>query len=215
MRHLKLILAILFAVTSLSATGTDSKYNIAGVWTDRYHDQRIEIKHGYDGIEVRKRGLFRKTRRFYKVGYNEFSDNNGNIIKIVSSSKLVWKNNRNRSYDVFYRYNDRNYYGNNYQNRNQSYGQSRYDRNYRNRSDNYNHYGSWYNCDGNGHVTLERYGDGFKIKQQGRDRWITYSRDKYEPHVYVSSYGDSYIFKDDYLVWTDKNGYDTTRFRRR
>lgn len=213
---------MLFAVTTLSAASNDSHYRIAGVWTDRYQDQRLEINNGYNGIEVRKRGLFRKTRKFYKVGYNEFSDSNGNVIKIVSSSKLVWKNRRNRSYEVFYRYKGNSYNYNSYQDNyrrnrysSQTYGNSHYGRNYNTDYTPNSNYGSWYSYDGNRSINLERFGDGFRVRNQNRNEWIIYERDRYEANSYTSSYGDSYVFKDDYLIWNGKNGYQTTRYRRR
>jgi hypothetical protein len=220
MGHLKLILVMLFAGTSLYATSSDSYYRIEGIWTDRYHDQRLEIRNGYDGIEVRKKGLFRKTRRFYQVRHNHFSDNNGNTIKIVSSSKLVWKNRRNRTHEVFYRPNNRNRYGNQYdnrysRNRNLGHRNNQNNRNYRTGNLNNNYYGSWYSFDGNRNIVLESHGSGFKVKRRGGNGWKFYERDRYESNVFRSSLGDSYYFKDDYMIWNGKDGYQSIRFRRR
>lgn len=231
MKQAFITLGLLLALPLLLTAG-DIRSNLDGVWIDRYDDDKLEVRDKRYGLEVKKRGLFRKKRIFREVDYNRYADQDGNVIEVLSNNRLVWKNRNNRSYKTFYRngyynssydrgrydsnngrdrynnsrYDDR-YGGSRYDNRNENYGQ---DRNQRSgRFD-----GRWRCADNRRNIFIESRGNGFRARKVSSDQWYDYTQDPYESNVYRCQNGEKYIFKDDSLIWYGRNGCDSVRFRR-
>lgn len=224
---MKQLIIVITVCISLPLLGNDGylRSNLNGTWKDRYHDDKIEIRDTRYGLEVRKKGLFRKTRTFEEIDYNRYADYDGNIIEVLSSNRLVWKNRKNRSYKTFYRNGYSNSrYGNtiNNRNRNNRYnngsryndgnrrGQNRYDRGRIGNGFN----GRWSCSEGRRNIFIETQGNGFRARKVNSDRWYTYEQDPYESNVYRSNNGEKYIYRDNSLIWYGKNGCDTIRFGR-
>ena len=140
----QLIIMLSFFIAAPVFAKSDYRYSqYEGVWQDRYND-KIEIRNGQYGLEVRKKGLFRKTRTFKEVSYNQFADYDGNVIEVLSNNKIVLKNSYNQNYQTFYRGNYSNYNNvrRSYNNRSigvgigigRGYNNSRISRRYRGRS---------------------------------------------------------------------------------
>jgi len=214
MKYSILLLTMLFTMPLLSAE--DIKYTVSGIWQDRYGDEKLDIYQSDYGLEVRKKGLFRKTRTFQEFEYNYFSDSDGNSIEFLSSTKLLWKNRNNRTAKTFYAegytpYDNRSQYGyDRYDSR------SNYNSGYNRQSQRGGRYnGAWVCSAGKRNISIRGYNNGFKVKHWNNNRWDTYRRDPNNSRVFRSSYGDRYIYKNNNLVWYGRNGCDTIRFRRR
>jgi len=222
---MKNLIIALAAIITVPLFGNDGflRTNLNGTWKDRYHDDKLEIRDTRYGLEVRKKGIFRKKRTFEQIDYNRYVDYDGKMIEVLSSNRLVWKNRKNRQYKTFYRngYIDSRY-RNNYRNGNSRYNNgSRYNDNYRNDR---NHYdrgsraygfnGRWSCSEGRRNIFIEPRGNGFRVRKVDSDRWHNYERDPYESNVYRSNSGEKYIYKDDSLIWYGSNGCDTIRFGR-
>jgi len=140
----QVIIMMSFFIAAPIFANSDYRYSqFDGIWKDRYNE-KIEIRNGQYGLEVKKKGLFRKTRTFEEVSYNTFEDYDGNIIEIISNNQIVLKNRYNRNYQTFYRgrYLNNNNVRRQYNNRSygvgigigRGYNNSRISRRYRGRS---------------------------------------------------------------------------------
>lgn len=235
MKHFIFTLTMLFALPLLSNNIDNYSSSLSGTWIDRYDDEKIEIREYGSRIEVKRRGLFRKTRTFYRVGPNRYSDYDNDQIEIQSSSKLIWKNRKNRQYKSYYR---ASYNRDRYSDRYNNYGNRRYEdynnrrnpgyenRGQSNRRDNDRYYGnnsfsrdrfdgSWTCPAGRRNISIQAYGNGFKVKRWDSDRWYTFERDPYENNVYRCENGERYIYRDNDMIWYGSNGRDNIRFSRK
>jgi len=223
MKHLLFILSLAIALP-LYANSDFRKSYLDGVWKDRYHHDRIEIQDKRKGLEVKRKGLFRKKRLFKEVSYNRFVDYDGNIIEVLSENKIVWKNRRNRMYKSFYKHGYAHYdnYRNRYDDRfdrrfNQDRGRYGDNRRYIERYDRRNRRGiegRWRCADNKRDILIESVGNGFRVRHFSNDRWDLFNRDPYESNVYRSNNGEKYLYKDNSLTWYGRNACDIVRFGR-
>lgn len=228
MKHLIIMFCLVMAAP-IFANSDYRRSNLDGVWKDRYDDDKIEIRDKRYGLEVRKKGLFRKKRLFEEVDYNRYADRDGNIIEVLSNNQIVWKNRRSRSYKTFYKNGYYNFNGNR-RGYNDRRNQSRYnnDRRYDNNrrySDGYNDSryqrqnqgqfdGRWRCANNRKNIFIETRGDGFRVRRSDNDRWYDYNRDPYESNVYRGKNGEKYVYKDNSLIWYGSNSCDILRFGR-
>jgi len=215
MKYLIFALTFMATLPHLFASDRDAYFYLEGIWDGRDYNQHLDIQAYGKGIKVRKSGIFRKKRKFRSVGYNAFSDRDGNIIELQSDNRLVWRNVRKGSYDVFFK---RNRYQRGYRDR---YDRRRgyNDRDYRGHNYRQNEWGSlggrWTCSAGRRNIFIESQEGGFRARKYDDDRWYDFTQDPYERNVYRCDNGEKYIWDDGRLTWFSRNGRDRIRFSRR
>ncbi len=220
-----LIMVALAAMSVSAQTLTTDNYYLDGIWHDRNYDQELEIQYDRNGIRVKRRGLFRKTKRFRVLDERTYADRDGNVIELINRNKLIWKNRGDREYRVFFkqgrydtdrriradRYSDRPYASRTRGNgRVGSYYGSRVAPNSRGRLD-----GRWECGRGRNQLYIESFDGGFRSRRSRNGNWLNFYQDRNNPNAYRCDNGERYEFRNDELRWYGRNSCDNLRFRRR